>query len=920
MAEFEELRLTVNLADSASAGLQRIRQQIGQLGQAATATTAGLAQVTSSVVDFGAQAHAAAPKLRSANAAMGDLQRGAADTGRALGQMGLVVKQGFGAGLPQLTLGLWDAASGVSRMATAMESIAPTARVATLALGGIALGVVAVGVAVAAYGVSVFRFAKEMDQLARTARTLGMSFAELKWAQDQAKAFGQSADSVIRSFQGIQNAQFDLYKNNSQLRAKLLGQGVDANWINQLAVADPNKAREMIAKYGVALERQAIASGAGKNVAAAIRNQFYKEFGQTAEDMEHALKPIDPAAKAELERVEALSKSVSEVWGEISLKLEKMTFNTLSLGLPVLLGVLRIVDGTFTGISKVITVLNRGLEKIGFSLIGVMKMIPGLGPAVALVELLYKLGGGGGGGATPIKPSSYDGGAANDNNANPLAQRVSFRTDQLTDETGRNADETGKLTGQLEKLNAYFDRMDGGGGGAGGGGGFQNASFGGSAGAATAGRYGGGGPGRGGYSGGGGGGTGDSHDHSHPAAPGGGMPGPSGLQGQVPEGYKGLVDPMTGKLGGGLGAARAGHSHQGIDILGPVGSPIYASGAGTIIKHNPTGSFQNDAVTTIRLDDGRIVRYMHHKLDPNLQEGQRVTPGQAIGTSGQANGVAHLHYDIKRPGQPGYLDPEREHGWSRGKDGVAPQGGLTSPSGGVLAKVDASAKVSDVGSAQGGGLAADRARFKAELDADPALRAKVLRIAANEQGKHGLGTQAVLESMMNRASFKGTSLAAQAKWTGEGGYYAMGTMGRGALEDKEHREVLEGSLAKVYGGSNITDYATDNASQGLARKRTANQEMVFTKDYGGESFYQPGRVSGEGNVRKYAGWRAGLARDSLTADKANDVQTDGKLTADVRAPSGTKVEVSGSGAFKNTETSRETTMSRETANQLLAVR
>ena len=87
-------------------------------------------------------------------------------------------------------------------MATALETVAPSARVAVPAIGGVALGVIAVGVAVAAYGVSVFRFAREMDQLGRTARTMGMSFAELKFAQDQAKAFGQSADSVIRSFQG----------------------------------------------------------------------------------------------------------------------------------------------------------------------------------------------------------------------------------------------------------------------------------------------------------------------------------------------------------------------------------------------------------------------------------------------------------------------------------------------------------------------------------------------------------------------------------------------------------------------------------------------------------------------------------------------------------------------------------------------
>ena len=470
----------------------------------------------------------------------------------------------------------------------------------------------------------------------------------------------------------------------------------------------------------------------------------------------------------------------------------------------------------------------------------------------------------------------------------------------------------------------------------------QQASLGGGGGGYSGG-YPGAGPGSGGYSGGGGrrGGTGDGHDHdhSHPTREPGDVPPPSGTQGKVPEGYKGLVDPMTGKLGGGLGAARSGHSHQGIDILGPVGSQIYASGAGTIIKHSPTGSFQNDAVTTIRLDDGRIVRYMHHSLDPKLKVGDRLTPGQPIGTSGQANGVPHLHYDIKRPGQPGYLDPEREHGWVRGKGGIAPQGGLTSPSGGVLAKVDDSAKVSGVAGAGGGGggLAADRAKFKAEMDADPALREKVLRIAANEQGKHGLGTTAVIESMMNRASSRGRTLAQEAKWTGEGGYYEQGNMGRGALENKEHAAILEKSLADALAGSNVSDYATDNASQALAARRKYNREMEWTKDIGGESFFRPGRVSGQGNVRSHAMWmakieaaraaavaanaakpaeattgnrgafrgdRAELDRGALT--DAQKVETEGKLKAQVTAPTGTKVEVEGSGAFKETETTKST--------------
>ena len=42
--------------------------------------------------------------------------------------------------------------------------------------------------------------------------------------------------------------------------------------------------------------------------------------------------------------------------------------------------------------------------------------------------------------------------------------------------------------------------------------------------------------------------------------------------------------------------------------------------------------------------------------------------------------------------------------------------------------------------------------------------------------------------MMNRASSRGRTLQQEAKWTGEGGYYEQGNMGRGALENKEHAE------------------------------------------------------------------------------------------------------------------------------------
>ena len=224
MAEFEELRLTVNLVDSASVGLQRVRAEIGQLTQSAQTMTTGLVSATTGLTNFASGVGNAQPKMRSLNTEMREMQRHAAETGRALSAMGTAAQQGF-AGMPQIALSLYDAAGGVRGLGEAMKSLTPVARMSTQALIGVGIGVVAVGAAVAAYGVSVFRLAKDMDQLNRTARTMGMSFAELKNAQDQAKAFGGSAEMMVRTFQGVQAAQLDLYKSNSRAEAEAGQQG-----------------------------------------------------------------------------------------------------------------------------------------------------------------------------------------------------------------------------------------------------------------------------------------------------------------------------------------------------------------------------------------------------------------------------------------------------------------------------------------------------------------------------------------------------------------------------------------------------------------------------------------------------------------------------------------------------------------------
>jgi hypothetical protein len=132
-------------------------------------------------------------------------------------------------------------------------------------------------------------------------------------------------------------------------------------------------------------------------------------------------------------------------------------------------------------------------------------------------------------------------------------------------------------------------------------------------------------------------------------------------------------------------------------------------------------------------------------------------------------------------------------------------------------------------------LAMDRARFAKELDANPALREKVLGIAAGEN-KNATAAASVIESMMNRASKNNTTLEQAARLTREpGGYYAgydPGSLGRSDI-----RQRMENALKRALGGSNDSNYATDNSSGGLAAREKGGREFDWRKDHAGESFF-----------------------------------------------------------------------------------
>jgi len=108
-------------------------------------------------------------------------------------------------------------------------------------------------------------------------------------------------------------------------------------------------------------------------------------------------------------------------------------------------------------------------------------------------------------------------------------------------------------------------------------------------------------------------------------------------------------------------------------------------------------------------------------------------------------------------------------------------------------------------------LAAQRAELMAELDTNLALRDKVAAVIATEMGGGGPGSQAVLESMVNRALMRGYTSLDQAI---DDGFY--GPINRGEVDaylstgvSAVDRAVADNAIAAVRGGSNICNLCTD---------------------------------------------------------------------------------------------------------------
>jgi hypothetical protein len=88
--------------------------------------------------------------------------------------------------------------------------------------------------------------------------------------------------------------------------------------------------------------------------------------------------------------------------------------------------------------------------------------------------------------------------------------------------------------------------------------------------------------------------------------------------------------------------------HAGVDFSAPQGTPIYASGAGTVTK---TKRSRRGYGNTVTIDHGYgYVTFYAHIKDIKVKKGEKVSRGQIIATVGNTgkSTAPHLHYEVRK--------------------------------------------------------------------------------------------------------------------------------------------------------------------------------------------------------------------------------------------------------------------------------
>jgi murein DD-endopeptidase MepM/ murein hydrolase activator NlpD len=94
------------------------------------------------------------------------------------------------------------------------------------------------------------------------------------------------------------------------------------------------------------------------------------------------------------------------------------------------------------------------------------------------------------------------------------------------------------------------------------------------------------------------------------------------------------------------------HDHPGVDLVAPRGTPVFATGSGTVTRINKSyleAGYGN--YIEINHGHGFVTRYAHLE-ETSVRVGQKVNKGFLIGTVGNTGGsiAPHIHYEVIRDG------------------------------------------------------------------------------------------------------------------------------------------------------------------------------------------------------------------------------------------------------------------------------
>ena len=124
----------------------------------------------------------------------------------------------------------------------------------------------------------------------------------------------------------------------------------------------------------------------------------------------------------------------------------------------------------------------------------------------------------------------------------------------------------------------------------------------------------------------------------------------------LPDAFDGYAWPAKGVLTSGYGW-RWGRLHKGIDIAGPVGTPVFAAASGEVISAGwNSGGYGN--LIKLRHLNGSVTIYAHNNKIL-VSSGQKVAQGDQIaemGNTGFSTG-SHLHFEIHSREQGAAVNP-----------------------------------------------------------------------------------------------------------------------------------------------------------------------------------------------------------------------------------------------------------------------